>query len=93
MTYKNKKPAAAVYIGCPGGTLISAASLRLSGNRSKRGTAISTPKAKTAMIPNLFLNRAAINPPDRVDTKVTVLETMGRKFMYRRFLPRFLVSE
>jgi hypothetical protein len=73
----NKKPTATAYNGYYNGSFMLTVSFKLSGSKSNRGTAIRTPEAKAAIIPNLFLKRAAINPPNIVETKVIELSKIA----------------
>ena len=79
---RNMKPTAVTYMTCSRGTPAFAASLKASGSRSKRDTAMSTPAAKAASIPNLFLYRTANNPPTSVETNVSAPKMIGYIFMH-----------
>ena len=76
------KPTAVTYMTCSRGTPAFAASRRASGSRSKRDTAIRTPAAKAASIPNLFLYRTANNPPANVETNVSAPKIIGNIVMH-----------
>jgi hypothetical protein len=76
------KPTAVTYMTCSSGTPAFVASLKASGSRSKKDTAIRTPAAKAASIPNLFLYRTASNPPSSVETNVSAPKMIGNLFMH-----------
>ena len=79
---RNIKPTAVTYMTCSSGTPAFVASLKASGSRSKKDTAIRTPAAKAASIPNLFLYRTANNPPRSVETNVSAPKMIGNLFMH-----------
>ncbi len=74
---RNIKPTAVPYRTCSSGTPGFVASVKASGCRSKKDTAIRTPAAKAASIPNLFLYRTANNPPRGVETNVSAPKMIG----------------
>jgi len=76
------KPPAVTYMTCSRGTPAVVASLKASGSRSNRDTAIRTPAAKAASIPNLFLYRTANNPPPSVEKNVSAPKMIGNMFMH-----------
>src|SRR5512135_138898 len=64
------------------GTRAIVASLKASGSRSKRDTAIRTPAAKAARISDLFLYRTANNPPTIVETNARAPKKNENRFMH-----------
>ncbi len=67
---------------CSRGTPAFVASLKASGSRSNRDTAIRTPAAKAARISDLFLYRTATNPPTIVETNASTPKKIENRFMH-----------
>jgi len=73
---------------------------RVPGSRSQfeglrkqieKDTAIRTPAAKAASIPNFFLYRTANNPPASVETNVSAPKIIANRFMHHPLLPPTII--